>query len=107
LIISILLFSLVYFFSIAKIIVYTLSFLILLESVRTIYDFVFEEQHRIKLRYLIDGAILFGLRELFVGWVMIKTDTKIGLIIMIVSLFSIFTLLLFRKDVIINSPSKQ
>ena len=45
-----------------------------LEIVRTIYEYIISDNHRVKVRYIIDGAILFGIRELFVGWVMLKTN---------------------------------
>ena len=63
-----------------------MSFLILLEVVRTIYEYLVNSNHRIKLRYIIDGSILFGIRELFVGWITIKTDLILGLILVFVSI---------------------
>ena len=104
------LFGLSYFVGIATVIIQTLSFLILMEIVRTIYDYLTKPEHRVKIRYIVDGGILFGMRELFVGWVMLKSSTLsgivlfgfaiptalLGLIIMIISLLTIGALIFFR-----------
>lgn len=110
------LFSLSYFFGITKIIISVLSFLILMEIVRTIYDYITNPTHRVKMRYIIDGGILFGMRELFVGWIMLKsTETiimfsvniptaLIGICIMLVSLLAIGILIFYRFKIIQSSP---
>jgi uncharacterized membrane protein (DUF373 family) len=81
-----------------------MSFLIMLEITRTIYEYIVNPSHRIKLRFIIDGAILFGIRELFVGWIMLKTDLMLGGIITGVSLFIIGVLIWYRKRVVESSP---
>lgn len=101
---TLLIYSLSYFYDISIIIINTMSFLILLEVVRTIHEYITNESHRIKLRYIIDGAILFGIRELFVGWIMIKQEFLLALLIMSASIITIGILIYFRKIVIINSP---
>lgn len=103
-IITLIIFSVSYWFDISTIIINVMSFLILLEVIRTIYEYVVNPHHRIKLRYIIDGAILFGIRELFVGWIMLKQDFIIGSIIVFVSIFLIGILIYFRKLIIENSP---
>jgi len=114
------LFGLSYFVGIATVIIQTLSFLILLEIVRTIYDYIIKPEHRVKIRYIIDGGILFGMRELFVGWVMLKSGelsalivmgyvvpmAVIGLSIMIISGLTIGALIFYRYKVIISSPDQ-
>ena len=100
------LFSLSYYFPISTIIIKTLSFLILLEVVRAIYEYATNSEHRIKVRYVIDGAILFGVRELFVAWVMLKTDIDKASIMMTLSIAAIGILILYRKAVIETSPSR-
>lgn len=114
--ITLLLFCVSYFIGLPEIIILSLSFLILLEIVRTIHDYIVNETHRIKIRYVIDSAILFGVRELFVGWVMLKSTgnfsmnsfnmpySLLGLSIMVISLLSIGTLIFFRVKVIQSSP---
>ena len=104
LLITMIIFSFSYFENISTIIIHTMSFLILLEVVRTIYEYLVNSNHRIKLRYIIDGSILFGIRELFVGWITIKTDLILGLILVFVSIILIGILIFFRKKVIENSP---
>ncbi len=81
-----------------------MSFLVLLEAVRTIFDFILNDKHNIKLRYVIDGAILFGIRELFVGWVMMKNDFNHGLMLSSASFFLILGLIIVRIILMKNSP---
>lgn len=102
--ITLIIYSLSFYYDISTIIINTMSFLILLEVVRTIHEYIFNDSHRIKLRYIIDSAILFGIRELFVGWVMIKQELIIALLIMLSSMITIGILIYFRKIVIVNSP---
>jgi len=75
-----------------------------MEVVRTIYEYLTNNQHRIKVRYVIDGAILFGIRELFVGWVMLKENQEKGMLIMSLSFIGIFILIMYRILVIKSSP---
>jgi len=114
------LFGLSYFIGVTKIIIGALSFLILLEIIRTIYDYITKPEHRVKVRYIVDGGILFGMRELFVGWIMLKSNTLsgiiffgsnipaalIGLFIMSISLLVIGILIFYRYKVIQSSPDK-
>lgn len=104
LVITGIIFSTSYWFDISTIIINAMSFLILLEVIRTIYEYIVNENHRIKLRYIIDGAILFGIRELFVGWIMLKQDMILGSIIVFISIVAIGVLIYFRKLIIENSP---
>lgn len=97
--------SLSYFIPIANIIIWVLSFLILLEAVRVTYEYIVYQENRIKLRYLIDGAIVFGVRELFVGWAMLKTDTILGAVIMGISLVAVGILFVLRLYSVKLSPS--
>jgi uncharacterized membrane protein (DUF373 family) len=91
-------------FGIAVTMISAMSFLIMMEIVRTIYEYIVTPEHRMKLRYIIDGAILFGIRELFVGWIMLKTDLNLGGIISGVSLTIIGILIWYRKQVMEISP---
>ena len=81
-----------------------MSFLVLLEAVRSVVSFVLDESHKIKLRYVIDGAILFGVRELFVGWVMLKKDFDDGFALALFSFFLILGLVFVRIIAVKNSP---
>lgn len=103
-VISGILFSLINFYDISTIIIYTMSFLVLLEAVRSVVSFVLDESHKIKLRYVIDGAILFGVRELFVGWVMLKKDFNEGFALAAFSFFLILGLVFIRIIAVKNSP---
>lgn len=107
LLISLVLFGISYFVGIATVIIGSMSFLILMETIRTIYEYVVNDEHRIKIRYVVDGGILFGFRELFVGWVMIKTSIILGLIIMIASIITIGILFFYRTKAIESSPDSK
>ncbi len=102
--ITLVLFSAIIFFDISTIIIYTMSFLVLLEAVRTIFDFILNDKHHIRLRYVIDGAILFGIRELFVGWVMMKNSFQSGVMLSAASFILILGLIIVRIILMKNSP---
>ncbi len=93
-----------YWIQIEIIIIGLLSFLILLEIIRTIWEYIVADDHRIKMRYLIDSGLVFGLRELYVAWVMLKTDMYEGMLISLFSAFLIWLLIRFRKSIIESSP---
>jgi len=76
----------------------------LLEVTRTIYDYTVRPVNRVKVRYIIDGGILFAIRELFVGMVMMKTSLYLALIIIGMSLIVMGVLIYFRHKVIESSP---
>jgi len=101
---TIILFGLGLNFGIAETMISAMSFLIMMEIVRTIYEYIVNPEHRVKMRYIIDSAILFGIRELFVGWIMLKTNLILGLIIAVISIFFTWILIKFRKSVIESSP---
>lgn len=93
-----------FYFGVSIVMLSMLNFLIFLEITRTIYEYIVEDGHRIKMRFLIDGAILFGIRELFVGWVLIKNNLDLGLILMGISLLTVGILILYRIAIIKSSP---
>jgi uncharacterized membrane protein (DUF373 family) len=106
-ILTIILFGVSYFTGMANVIIYTLNFLILVEIVRTIVDYINNPEHRIKIRYIIDSGILFSIRELFVGMVMMKTPAlALSLIIIITSMLVLGGLIFYRHKVIKSSPDQ-
>ncbi len=97
LLISIFLFSLVSDFhdinSFSKLVVAILEFIILLELVRMLVDFVFSDDNRIKLRYMIDSTIVFFIRDLMLI-VNDKFDTaKIAAILGVIGVLFIFRII--------------
>jgi uncharacterized membrane protein (DUF373 family) len=58
------------------------------------------------MRYLIDSGIVFGLRELYVSWVMLKTDTSQAILMSIVSIILIGILIWYRGMIILSSPDR-
>jgi len=89
-ILGLMIFSLSYWIDLAVLMIKLLSLLIIFEIMRTIIEYITLDEHRIKIRYVIEGAIIFGIREFFVGWVMIKKDLFLGSAIMILSAFGIW-----------------
>lgn len=60
----------IYFHNFIEIIIYILYFLIFLELTRTVITFITE--HRVIVRYLVDAAIIFILREFIINVVKIN-----------------------------------
>ena len=76
-----------------------------MEVIRTIYEYIFNDEHKVNLKYVMDGGVLFGIRELFVGWVMIKTDPVSAVMIMSVSLITIGALIFYRHKIVVHKLS--
>lgn len=106
-----------YIDDINSVILHTLEFLILFEIVRAMAEFILNKQNRVKMRYIIDSAILFSIRELYVGLVEIHNDTMItfsifgyeftmllGIIMTFVSLTAIGALVFIRTKLVKYSP---
>jgi len=98
LVMTVILFAMSYYINISTIIISTLSFLILMEAVRTVYDYVVLEEHKINVEYIIDGGVLFTIRELFVGLLMLKTTLILGLIITFVSVLVMGSLIYYKVN---------
>ena len=104
LIFTVILFIIGLYIGMSEILIYALNFLLLMEIVRTIVEYVIDDSHRIKMRYIIDSAIVFGIREIFVAWLMLKSDLLIGGSLMLISFIGTYLLLRFRKRIIETSP---
>lgn len=85
-------------------ILHTLEFLILFEIIRAIAEFILNKENRIKMRYIIDSAILFSIRELYVGLVELHTNLQIGAALTGISLVSLGALIFFRTKLVKYSP---
>lgn len=92
------------FSSMTQIILHTLEFMILFEIVRALAEFVFDNSNRMKMRYIVDSAILFAVRELYVGLIEIHKDLILGVIIVTVSLLSLGALIFYRTKLVKYSP---
>jgi len=99
---AVLVFALSYWFSTTNIILNLLNFLIILEIVRTIWDYVVKDGHIIKIRFILDGAILFCIRELFVGLTMMKVDIVLSGFITCLSLLTIGALVFYRHKIVLH-----
>ena len=103
----------IYFYDLPTVILSLLEMLIMLEIVRAIFDYVVEHEHRVKVRYIVDSAIVFSVHEAYAGWIIIKKigDTNIsvdnfylGVGILIISLIAMGVLIHYRTKVIQSSP---
>jgi len=91
----------------AYIIVSLLSFIVLLEVVRMVTSYVLGEEPIMKLRFIIDGFIVFFLRDI----VLIFSEPKYELSEkedkLIVAIFIIFALFVFRAMSLAFSPNDK
>lgn len=92
------------FSTINMVILHTLEFLILFEIVRAIAEFILNKENRIKMRYIIDSAILFSIRELYVGLVELHTNLQMGAALTGISLVALGALIFFRTKLVKYSP---
>ena len=99
---ALMVFSTSLWFKTTDIIINLLNFLIILEIVRTIWDYVVKDGHIIKIRFILDGAILFCIRELFVGLTMMKADIILSSFITCLSLLTIGALVFYRHKIVLH-----
>lgn len=79
--------------SFAALAIKLLEFIIILELVRMIFEFVFGDDNRIKLRLMIDSTIVFFIRDIMLI-VNDKFDVyKIGSILAIISILFLFRII--------------
>jgi uncharacterized membrane protein (DUF373 family) len=78
-----------------------LEFIIILELVRMLIEFIFDDSHRIKLRLMIDSTIVFFIRD-----IMLIVNDKFDFIKIASILGLIAVLFLFRIISMKYSPSK-
>ncbi len=87
--------------SFSKLVVTLLEFIIVLELVRMLIEFMFSDEHRIRIRLMIDSTIVFFIRDLM----LIVNDSfdskKIFTILVVIAV-----LIFFRIIAIQFSPSK-
>ncbi len=87
--------------SFSKLVVTLLEFIIVLELVRMLIEFMFSDEHRIKIRFMIDSTIVFFIRDLMLIVNDSFNSTKIFIILAVIGI-----LLAFRIVTIKFSPSK-
>ena len=84
-----------------------LEFLITIELVRMILEFIIGKEHSIRLRYMIDAAIMFMVRDLLL--VVSDKDAEYSKILMIVgvvfSLFVFRTISMYNKNQSVNTEA--
>lgn len=57
----------IYFFTAKDVIIFLLEILIVAEIVRMLVNFVQDKNHKVNIRYAIDGSIIYVLRELYIS----------------------------------------
>lgn len=100
LIVALTLFSFIFldYVSLFTVIAHLLSFIIVLEVVRMLMEFSFNKNHVMKLRYVIDGAILFFLRDLILivsdeNYKLEYVEDKVFFLLKVISVLFIFRIL--------------
>ncbi len=83
-----------------KLVIALLEFIIILELVRMLVEFLFSSDNRIQLRFMIDSTIVFFIRD-----IMLLANEKLDLSKMIAILGIIATLFVFRYVSIRFSPA--
>ncbi len=77
----------------SKLVVTLLEFIIVLELVRMLIDFMFSEEHKIMIRFMIDSTIVFFIRDLM----LIVNDSfnskKIFTILCVIGILLIFRII--------------
>ena len=67
----------VYFFTAQDIIIFLLEILIVAEIVRMLANFITDKNHKINIRYAIDGSIIYVLRELYITLTAFQTNPEL------------------------------
>jgi uncharacterized membrane protein (DUF373 family) len=83
-----------------KLVVSLLEFIIILELVRMLIEFLFSDENRIKLRLMIDSTIVFFMRD-----ILLIVNDKFEMIKIFTILGVIFILFIFRIITMKYSPS--
>lgn len=86
--------------SFSKLVIALLEFIIILELVRMLMEFLFGDENRLKLRLMIDSTIIFFIRD-----IMLIVNDKFDLFKIIAVLGIIAVLLVFRIVTMKFSPS--
>lgn len=84
----------------SKLAVALLEFIIILELVRMLIEFLFSDENRIKLRLMVDSSIVFFMRD-----VLLIVNDKFDIIKILSLLLVIFILFIFRIITMKYSPS--
>ena len=88
--------------SFAKLVVALLEFIIILELVRMLVEFLFSDENRIKLRLMLDSTIVFFIRD-----IMLIVNDKFD-IAKIVSILGVITVLFLLRILAMKySPSEM
>ena len=88
--------------SFSKLVIALLEFIIILEIVRMLIEFLFSDDNRIKIRLMIDSTIVFFIRD-----IMLIANEKFDVTKMITILGIIATLFIFRYVSMRFSPSNM
>lgn len=84
----------------SELVVALLEFIIILELVRMLIEFLFSDDNRIKLRLMIDSSIVFFMRD-----TLLLVNDKFDIIKILSILLIIFILFIFRIIAMKYSPS--
>jgi len=76
--------------SVNRLVIALLEFIIVLEIVRMVFEFVMDDEHRIKLRLMIDSTIVFFVRDIMLIVNEKFDERKIFLIMAVIAILFVF-----------------
>ena len=71
------------FFSVNTTIILLLEVLIVAEIVRMLANFILDTNHKVNIRYAVDGSIIYVIRELYIALTAFQQDPEMWLNIMV------------------------
>lgn len=82
--------------SVNQLVIALLEFIIVLEIVRMIFEFVLDDEHRIKLRLMIDSTIVFFIRDVMLIANDKFDETKIFSLMLVIAILFLFRFVAMR-----------
>lgn len=100
-----------YFFTSKDVIITLLELLIVAEIVRMLANFVFDTDHKVNIRYAIDGSIIYVLRELYISLTAFQQNPDLWIQIsiymgVIVGFIVLRTITITQFEMILGSDKK-
>jgi len=104
-VISVLMFGYgLYTHTINEIILYLLEFTVIFELVRAFNHYMKDGQ--LKVRYAIDAAIFYSIKELYIGFTSYKIDNSYGLILIAIIVITVLMVVRYFNSTIIEEKAK-
>lgn len=84
-----------YFYDMNTVIIAALYTVVFIEIYRILWEYTTRDDNRMKMRYAVDGAFVFLLKEQYIAWILLKEDydTALKLIAVYTSVMIIFVII--------------